>query len=233
MVMKEKIIDDLKFLNHNKIILSIDQNQYILISKKENKNDNIIGLFTDGVISCCSIYISFNNEDFIFFTHIDEQSNIIEVVEKCANKIKNEKIEKIDVIYSKGPKLAGKLVNNYSMDYDKTIEDIIIILKNTFNNNKLEINKKVRIHQQSISFLIFFSPKIGEINYLDRLKEIAIEKLKRRKLLHNKMVFNNIILKQINELESYFDKDNNITYYYDSNMILGIKSQLGIYFDNN
>ena len=92
MVMKEKIIDDLKFLNHNKIILSIGQNQYILISKKENKNDNIIGLFTDGVISCCSIYISFNNEDFIFFTHIDEKSNIIEVVEKCENKIKNEKI---------------------------------------------------------------------------------------------------------------------------------------------
>ena len=56
------------------------QDEYVFF--KANENNNIVGLYTDGLATCSSIIISFNSYEFIFFSHIDEKSDLINAIKE-------------------------------------------------------------------------------------------------------------------------------------------------------
>jgi len=78
--MKEIKIENLVFINQETIV-EIKQNCYIFFKTKE-KNNNIVGIYTDWLVTCSSIIISFNNDEYLFFSHIDEKSDIITVIKE-------------------------------------------------------------------------------------------------------------------------------------------------------
>ena len=84
------------------IILNLMMDEYFIFEKIP-KNNRIVGLYTPGVATCSVIIISINNDEKIFFSHIQEKSNIYDIiVHNFMPKLKNIKINKIEVIYSKG-----------------------------------------------------------------------------------------------------------------------------------
>ena len=66
--MKEKMLND--FNNEKNIVINIKQNEYAIFDKKKFSK-SIIGFFTDAIVTCSLFLISINNDDFIFFSHID------------------------------------------------------------------------------------------------------------------------------------------------------------------
>jgi hypothetical protein len=224
--MNEKIIDYSKYLDNKKVIIKIDQNQFIFFKKEEIKK-NIIGFYTDGVISCSVICILFNDESCIFFSHIDEKSNIFEVIENIANRLNKAIIKKVDIIYSKGPRLNNNKNNVINqLDYDKVIGDIINILKKYFNkNNELVITKTTKDHVDSISCLKIVKPEIGERHYLNELKDLTINKIKNCITAKTGKNLKDLILKKIDDFENVIDYKFNIIYYYD---IISLKNLLSI-----
>ena len=67
-------------LNKN-IILNLNMNEFFLF-KKEKHNQNILGLYTDGIATCSALVISINDDDYVFFCHMNEDSDVIYEIEK-------------------------------------------------------------------------------------------------------------------------------------------------------
>ena len=77
--MEEIKIENLRFINQETIV-EIKPNCFIFFKTKEN--NNIVGIYTDGLATCSSIIISFNNDEYLFLSHIDESSDIITVIKE-------------------------------------------------------------------------------------------------------------------------------------------------------
>ena len=70
--MKEKKFNEYA-LNKN-IILNLKMNEFFLF-EKEKCNENILGLYTEGISTCSALVISINDDDYVFFCHMDEDSD--------------------------------------------------------------------------------------------------------------------------------------------------------------
>ena len=161
--MKEIKIENLVFINQETIV-EITQNCYIFF--KTNENNNIVGIYTDGLATCSSIIISFNNDEYLFFSHIDEDSDIITVIKENILKKLSNIITKIDIIYSKG----CKSLKNKKIDYDSLINNLTDLLKETFNNNSnFIINKIIKEHNS-----IFACLKLLKTSVLEKIKNNEI-----------------------------------------------------------
>ena len=127
--------------DEEKKILYIDVNQYYFYDKSQ-KNKQIIGMFTDGIFTCSSISLSFNEDEYLFFAHIHEDSDLITTINNIMmNKINNKKINNISVAYTKGEGPSfNKLIN-----YDILIDKVIDLIKKYFNNGNLMITKQLKL----------------------------------------------------------------------------------------
>ena len=138
--MIEKVV---KNLDDNKnIIVNIQQNEYALYNKYES-HKSIIGYFTDSIATCSLFLISINFDEYLFFSHIDEDSNIIEIIEqKIIPILSNVILNNILIIYSRG---IGP-ISNIKKDYhiNEAIDKIDTIFKS---------EKKIYEHKNIISCL--------------------------------------------------------------------------------
>ena len=128
--MKEIKIENLRFINQETIV-EIIPNCYIFFKTKENNNK--VGIYTDGLATCSSIIISFNNDEYLFFSHIDESSDIITVIKEDLLKKLGNNITKIDINYSKG----SLSLKNDKIDYDSLINNLTDLFKEAFYNNAI------------------------------------------------------------------------------------------------
>ena len=93
MEMKEIRLSDYK--SDKKIIVSLNSNEFCFFVKSKN-NENIRGFFTAGIATCSVIIISINQDDYLFFSHFHEKSNIMsEIVKTILPVIKTEKIYRL------------------------------------------------------------------------------------------------------------------------------------------
>lgn len=134
------------------IILNLMMDEYFIFEKIP-KNNRIVGLYTPGVATCSVIIISINNDEKIFFSHIQEKSNIYDIiVHNFMPKLKNIKINKIEVIYSKG---FGSLKNP---EKENKIEEILNLFDNFF-----KIDKIIKEHDSILSCLKIINIKENQI----------------------------------------------------------------------
>ena len=162
--MKEIKIENLRFINQETIV-EIFQNCYIFFKTKEN--NNIVGIYTNELATCSTIIISFNNDEYLFFSHIDESSDIITVIKEDLLKKLGNNITKIDINYSKG----SLSLKNDKIDYDSLINNLTDLFKEAFNNNaNLTINKLVKEHDS-----IFACLKLLKTSVLEKIKNKEIQ----------------------------------------------------------
>ena len=139
--MKEKIICKI-----------IHQNEYFIFNKQANHN--IIGFITFGIYTCSYIVLYTKNEIDILITHIDENSNFYNMFEKFLQKLENENINEINIIYSNGLKSCKNPKRNYS-SYIKEIKENLEI-KYPYFKNKIMIIKEIQ-HEYPINLIKFIS----------------------------------------------------------------------------
>ena len=86
-----------------KKVLMFGINKVHLLNSQNSKN--IIGIFTEGIATCSSLIISFDNDKYILFSHFNENFDIFIKVKNIINyemgKI-DEKFSQIYIFYSKG-----------------------------------------------------------------------------------------------------------------------------------
>jgi len=203
-------------------IIDIYQDEYIILKKGEKKNDKIIGLFTDGLLTCSMILISFNQDEIIFFSHIDEKSDIIKIIkENLIVKLSGINIKTIDIHYTKG---IDSIKNN-EINYDSLIDEIILIFNKSLDKKEaIIINRTLKEHNFSISCLKIFNPSnfMRIINHQIKNYQEAINKFKEKeeiKVLYEKGM--EMYIKDINN-------NLNIFYYYDHEKLLQVLEKLKI-----
>ena len=107
-----------------KIILNLKINEFCFSEK--NKYENIKGFITHGVATCSFIIISINNDEFVFFAHIHENSDLISEIKKTIVPVlKSNKIENVHLIYSKGQKSLVNKNKDMKIEEMKNIINII------------------------------------------------------------------------------------------------------------
>lgn len=202
-------------------IIDIYQNEYIILNKKEKKNNKIIGLFTDGLLTCSMILISFNQDEIIFFSHIDEKSDIVKIIkENLIVKLSDINIKNINIHYTKG---IDSIKNN-EIDYDFLIDEIILIFnKSLFKSESIKINITKKEHNFSISCLKVFNSSnfLAIQNYQINNYQKVINKKENKKI---KVLFEKglgMFIKNINN-------NLNISYYYDHEKLLQVLEKLKI-----
>lgn len=202
--MIEKNIED---YNTNKgVILQLDTDEFCIYNR-EKHNNKIIGLYTDGIATCSAIVISINNDDILFFGHINEKSNIIEVVtNKLLNEIKT-KNNFATIIYSIG---KGSLKNPEKED---NIKKMIELLETKFN---LEIIEKD--HDSSISCLKLIKTSKNE-NKLLLNNLFEYQKSSLQETLKTKEKFSFFIKKSMDLLTKSIFIEYNLIFYFDSNLM--------------
>lgn len=141
-------IEEMIIANDNRIkIIYIDTNQYYFYDSSQ-KSQQIIGIFTDGIYTCSSIVISFNEDNYLFFSHIHEKSDLVKALKNIIlNKLSKKKITNIFITYTRG---IGSCLNDL-INYDLLIEDVIELLKRYFNDGNLKLTKNVKTHRNTIS----------------------------------------------------------------------------------
>ena len=185
-------------------IIEITQNSYIFFKPEENKN--IIGLFTDSLVTCSSLIISFNKDQYIFFSHIDEDSQILEVIKEISKNNLFHNIKVINIKYSKG----NNSLKNDKINYDYFFKNIIDILKEGIPKKDLLINQSIQEHSNITSCLKFF-------NY-SCFQRIINCQLRKFKINKNSIKNNEDIKDFYEEAKEIFlkniDYNNYIIYYY-------------------
>jgi len=169
--MISKKIQNLFILKEDNIV-EIYPNEYIIYIKKRD-GDNILGFFTDWIVTCSSITISMNKDNICFFAHINEDNNLINVINYMLDKeIVNEKIDEVDIFYTNG--IYG--CKNEKINYTDLIEKIILIFIKKFNISKDKISTKMKTHKISTSVLKLIKLDNGKINYLNNMKDYTKKK---------------------------------------------------------
>lgn len=82
-------------------LINIKQNEYFIFNRE--KFSNIIGCFTLGIASCSCLIISINKDDLFLFTHIDESSQIEDIIiNHFIPNVPIETLKTITFFYTKG-----------------------------------------------------------------------------------------------------------------------------------
>ena len=217
--MRKIKIEEFGILNHETII-ELKQNEYVFF--KANENNNIVGLHTDGLATCSSIIISFNSDEFIFFSHIDEKSDLINAIKEDILNELSTNIKKIDINYSKG----NNCLKNDILDYDCIISDLANLLKeNLPNNDNIVIDKKVKRHDSIMGCL-----KIFKSSNLENIKNEEIQMIK---INMNKKGCKKILKKfyeqSIDFYEKNIDYQHNIIYHFSRERFIEVLDKLNIF----
>lgn len=214
--MKEIKIENLRFINQETIV-EIIPNCYIFFKTKEN--NNIVGIYTDGLATCSSIIISFNNDEYLFFSHIDESSDIITVIKEDLLKKLGNNITKIDINYSKG----SLSLKNDKIDYDSLINNLTDLFKEAFNNNaNLTINKLVKEHDS-----IFACLKLLKTSVLEKIKNKDIQIIQNY-IKKSKLDSISFCEKSIDFYIKNIDFNNNIIYHFSRVRLLKVLDIINI-----
>ena len=82
-------------------LINIRQNEYFIFKKE--RNNNIIGCFTHGIVTCSCLIISINQDDLFLFSHIDESSQIKKIILlNFIPEVPIETLKKVTFFYTKG-----------------------------------------------------------------------------------------------------------------------------------
>jgi hypothetical protein len=167
--MKELKIE--KFNNTTKnALINIKTNEYCLYNSKKH-NKKIIGFYTDGIVTCSIFIISINDDEFLLFSHIHEDSNIIDIIKnKVIPEIISLSINNITIIYSLD---IGSIRNSKK---EAIINEIIEIIGEKFISNKI-----VKLHDMSISCCKFIKNSENENQLLFQKIVNYQKKIKKRK----------------------------------------------------
>ena len=204
-----------------KYIYLLKQNQINLF--KNNKLSNIVGIFTEGLATCCSIIISFDYDKFVLFSHFDEDYDILSEIKNNFDKtLKKEKIEQINIFYSKS---IGPIFNKRIKH-----QQILNGLKNLLNdkNRNLKYNIFIKEHKIPISYLkiIFQDNKQYFNNIIDEtLKRLNNFKFNISNESFKESKFNNF-MKEKNDVYYEF----NISYNFMQKMLEKIIKKFNIKF---
>lgn len=115
-----------------KYIMNIKMNEFVFYNRNKRNND-LIGFYTEGIVLYRAVVISLNTDEFKFFAHIYEKSDLKEQINNYILPLFNsDKIKNIDIIYSKG---LGGLSND---EKKKIILDLINLIEQ-INSSKKEI----------------------------------------------------------------------------------------------
>lgn len=206
--MKELKIE--KFNNTTKnALINIKTNEYCLYNSKKH-NKKIIGFYTDGIVTCSIFIISINDDEFLLFSHIHEDSNIIDIIKnKVIPEIISLSINNITIIYSLG---IGSIRNSKK---EAIINEIIEIIGEKFISNKI-----VKLHDMSISCCKFIKNSENEnqllfqkiVNYQRNLFKKKLKNASQKVLSH----VNNSIISFENSIHS----SNNLMFYFDTNRMI-------------
>ena len=148
--MKEKALNN--FTKEKNLVINISQNEYVFLDNKIY-NNSILGFFTDSIVTCSLLLISINDDDFIFFSHIDECSNIAEIIKiKIIPILSKIKINNLCVIYTEGIGSIKNIKKNF------LIKEVIDIIDEIFISEK-----KVYRHSDSTSCLKFIKNSSNQI----------------------------------------------------------------------
>lgn len=203
--MIEKNIEDYK--TNKGVLLKLKTDEFCIYNR-EKHNNKIIGFFTDGIATCSAIIISIDNDKFLFFAHISEKSNIIEVIkEKIINNI-NIKNNSVTIIYSIG---TGSIKNKEKED---KIKKMIELFEPKFILKIIEKN-----HDSSISCLKFIKTLNNDDNNLLFKTIINFKKSSLEKNLNLKTKFSDFIKKSIALFNESIFKDFNLIFYFDSSQM--------------
>ena len=197
--MIEKNISNL--WNNGNLLININQNEYVLFNK-EKSNNKIIGFYTDSIATCSGLLISINDDYLILFTHIDEETDILKLVqERLLPEIKKIKINNICIAFTKG---INGLKNEKK---ENNIRKIIEIIDKIFVSKKIEYN-----HQITTSFLKL-------INYSSNENLIFMNIIKNQKSRFE--LYSQKYKEQTQNLISLFKrsvfKDDNIIFFFPTN----------------
>ena len=206
--MKELKIE--KFDNTTKnALINIKTNEYCLYNSKKH-NKKIIGFYTDGIATCSIFIISINDDEFLLFSHIHEDSNIIDIIKnKVIPEIISLSINNITIIYSLG---IGSIRNSKK---EAIINEIIEIIGEKFISNKI-----VKLHDMSISCCKFIKNSENEnqllfqkiVNYQRNLFKTKLKSASQKLLSH----VNNSIISFENSIHS----SNNLMFYFDTSRMI-------------
>ena len=143
-ILKEKIINNSDITK--RAIININTNEYFFYNR-ENDNKNIIGFFTDGIVTCSCLIISINDDDFLFFSHIHEDSRIIPVIEeRIIPTLKKIKIKNIIIMYSLSVgsienKKKEILIDAVVGKISNILKPEIVVMKHTYLTGCLKLIK--------------------------------------------------------------------------------------------
>ena len=205
-----------KILEYNNIsknsIINIEQNEFLIYEKFKNDQSKIIGFFTDGLSTCSSIVISINNDELLFFAHIDETSDLINIVsQKFIPKICKMKIEKISLIYSKG---ISSIPNIKKIE---KINELIKIIDNIFLSHKI-----IKEHDGAISCLKLLNNSTNEILMKKLIeRKITIYNIYSKKYKSSTVYSNKII----DIIKNDFSKGENIIFYFDGSELSNLSKK--------
>ena len=203
-------------------LLFFEQNEIFLINKKNKYNS--IGIFSEGIATCGSIIISFDNDKYLLFCHFDETFLLIDEIEAKIKELVGEKIKKINIFLSQG---IGP-IENKSLDYDKIIEKLRSLIQIYFVE-KVDINIFHKKHNCPISCLkIVEDDQNNEDNLFNKIMVYALCGLKKSRKLkwENEMKDKAISIfeRQRNEEHNKF----NLSYYFTDLQIKNILTAFGI-----
>ena len=191
--------------NNKKAIIFIKQNEYFIYNiKKENKN--LIGFYTDAITTCSSLIISINDDHVVFFSHIDEESEILKIIHnEFIPELNKIEVDNIIIIYSIG---IGPILNKKKED---NINELIKILESRYKCTKI-----IKNHKASISCLKLLNNNQNKI-LLGNLIE------KQKQYFESGLLKNKMAEKFINDSITFFKEsflfDYNTIFYFDSNRL--------------
>ena len=196
-----------------KNMISYFQNQIYLL--KKNNMQYIIGIITNGLATFGSLIISFENDNYIIFTHFDETFQLLDEVNNKVNEIKFEEIKNIIVFYSQG----NDPLFNQPLQEKKILENIDNLLKNNFKKSKkLEINYFIKKHDKPITCLKMLETVENSVIYFNEILNYFLNDFEKannrfKKEIKNKII--NIFEKERNETHNNY----NVSYYFNEAQI--------------
>ena len=144
-----EILNEKKIKNSEitkRVIININTNEYFFYNR-ENDNKKIICFFTDGIVTCSCLIISINDDDFLFFSHIHEESGIIPVIEeRIIPTLKQITIKNITIIYSLSVgsienKKKEILIDEVVGKISNILKPEIVVMKHTYLTGCLKLIK--------------------------------------------------------------------------------------------
>ena len=202
------------------IILFYTNEIYLL--NPENFN-GVIGIFTEGLATCSSIIISFQNDKYVLFCHFNEEYDLLKECINIINEEKhkmNEKISEINVFYSQG---IGPLKNE-KIDHNN-INKLIKYFITYFNINENDIHLFIKKHDYPVSVLKIFSENNDEFSNILNKTHNNLKNQCNKKFLPKSM---ETFMMEKKDIHSKFL----ISYYFNKDLLFKIISSLDYNFIN-